>query len=95
MSLSTDLLHKLKLLEGDEEDAEQSDQEDSQKRPEIGDSMEYDGKTGKIIKIDPETGDITLRFEDDKTVTFSPSNDSNTDTERYIADQTVNPDTPI
>lgn len=95
MSLSTDLLQKLKLLEGDEEETKEPEQEGSQKSPEIGDSMEYDGKTGKIIKIDPETGDITLRFEDDKTVTFSPNNDSNADTERYLADQTVNPDTPI
>lgn len=97
MSLSTDLLKQFKLLE-DEEEQKKDDhpaEESPEKRPEIGDSMEYDGKTGKIIKIDPDTGDITLRFEDNKTVTFSPSNQANDDTNRYVADQQVNPDTPL
>lgn len=95
MSLSTDLLRKLNLLEGEEETDDESADGAPEKRPEVGDEMERDGKTGKIIKIDPDTGDITLRFEDNTTVTFSQDNLSNADTERYVADQTVNPDTPI
>lgn len=81
MSLSSTVIHELKVLES------------SSYRE--GDLVTYNGKSAKIKTLNKITGEALVEFEDKSTKTINVSEVSRIEGQQYIADPLINPDKKV